>query len=353
MQAMKTISSTLIVAMIALGGAATSAVAQSQQQLRELCANERYSVPVDRQVSGCSALIQSGKLNKADLAVIFWYRGGAYLQNNDYDHAIADFTEAVRNNPNYGRAFAYRGMAYRSNGDLDRAMRDFDEAIRIEPNYVPVHWARHYAYLTKGDYDRAIDDCSRAIQINPNAYAYFVRSQAYLLKGDKEAALADINKAIQLNPKYASGYFIRGLINYYGGSLPKALADFKQAAVLDPRDAYTALWLDIVAKRSKLPSRLSEAANSLAKNNWPGAIVDLYLDRQTLEATLAAAKGPTELIKQFELCDVNFFGGELRLSHNDKDGAKQLLNAAVASCRKVPSQWQWWAADSELKALGE
>lgn len=348
---MKRASRTLLVAVIALGGGATSVAAQTQQRLEELCANEHYSVPVDRQASSCSALIQSGKLNKADLAVTFTHRGDTYLQKNDYDRAIADYTDAIRNNPNYGRAWSSRGMAYRSNGDLDRAVKDFDEGIRIDPNYVPAHWARHYAYLTLGDYDRAIADCTQAIEINPSVYAYFVRSQAYLLKGDKAAALADANKAIQLNPKYASGYFIRGLVDFYDGSLPKALANFKQAAVLDPRDAYTALWLDIVAKRSNLPSRLSEAENSLNTSSYLRSVIDLYIGRKTIEAALAAVDGPTDFIKQFELCDVNFFGGEQRLLLNDKAAAKQLFNTAVASCRKAASQWQWWAADSELKAL--
>lgn len=348
---MKNLSTALLVAVVALGGGATSVVAQSQQQLKELCANEHYSVPVDRRANSCSALIQSGRLSKTELAVTFTYRGDTYLQRNDYDQAIADYSEAIRNNPNYGRAWSSRGMAYRSNGDLNRAMQDFDEGIRLDPNYLAAHWARHYAYLTAGDYDRAIADCTQAVEINPSVYAYFVRSQAYLLKGDKAAALADINKAIALNPKYASGYFIRGLINFYDGSLPKALANFKQAAVLDPRDAYNALWLDIVAKRSNLPSRLGEAANSTNASGYLRSIMDLYTGRKTIEAVLATVDAKTDFIKQFELCDVNFFGGEQRLSLNDKEGAKRLLNAAVATCRKVAAEWQWWAADSELKAL--
>ena len=63
------------------------------------------------------------------------HRGNAYYDKGDYDHAIADFTQGLRIDPNF--AWMYynnRGNAYRNKGDYDRAIADFEAALRVNPN---------------------------------------------------------------------------------------------------------------------------------------------------------------------------------------------------------------------------
>ena len=55
-------------------------------------------------------------------------RGFAYLKKNDYDRAILDLDNAIRLNPDNGRALKSRGLAYQARGDTARADTDLAAA---------------------------------------------------------------------------------------------------------------------------------------------------------------------------------------------------------------------------------
>ena len=50
------------------------------------------------------------------------------------DQLIDEYTEAIRINPADPGAYNTRGMSYAEKGDYDRAIADFTEAIRLDPN---------------------------------------------------------------------------------------------------------------------------------------------------------------------------------------------------------------------------
>jgi Flp pilus assembly protein TadD len=45
-----------------------------------------------------------------------------------YDRAIADFTQAIRLDPNNAKAYRERGLAYNNKGDYDGAIGDCTQA---------------------------------------------------------------------------------------------------------------------------------------------------------------------------------------------------------------------------------
>ena len=102
-----------------------------------------------------------------------------------------------------------RGDAYPAKGDNDRAIADYTEAIRLDPE-TPCLQKRGTAYLTKGDYDRAIADYTRrsgSIRKYPGAYDN--RGVAYSRKGDNDRAIADYSEATGSTP-LANAYTARG-----------------------------------------------------------------------------------------------------------------------------------------------
>jgi lipoprotein NlpI len=213
------------------------------------------------------------------------------------------------------------------------------------------YYNRGIADQNKGDYDGAIADFNQAIALDPKiVVAYNSRGIAYKAKGDLDNAIADFDQAIAINPKYMAPYFSRGRLNLFIGALPKALADLNEASELSPKNAYAALWLDIANKRSNLPSRLPEAMQQIDMTKWPAPVIRLYLGQLTPEAVLAAAVDHDSETQKVQVCEANFYAGELVLHRGDKDGATRLFRLAAAGCPK--SFIEYDGAVAEIKALG-
>ncbi len=218
------------------------------------------------------------------------------------------------------------------------------------PDQAAAYDNRGAAYAFKGDFDRAIANFTEAIRLDPkDVFAFHNRGIAYAAKGDFDRAIADDSEAVRLDPKDALGYANRGRANLYSGALSKALADLNQASELDPKNAYMALWVDIVSKRSNLPSWLADAAKQIDMTKWPAPIIRLYLGQLTLEAVLAAADNPDAKTKKAQVCEANFFGGELALQQGRKDEARRLIGLAAEDCPKTFIEY--YSAPAELKAL--
>jgi tetratricopeptide (TPR) repeat protein len=132
----------------------------------------------------------------------YFIRGAAYHAKGDLDHAITDYSAAIRLNPKFTTALINHGVAYASKGHFDSAIADYSEAIRLDPRSAIAHNNRGSAYQAKGDFDRAIIDLTEAIRLDPKyARAYFNRDRAYRAKGDLDRAIADSTEAIRLKPK--------------------------------------------------------------------------------------------------------------------------------------------------------
>ena len=151
-------------------------------------------------------------------------------------------------------------------------------------------------------------------------------------------------------PKTLERISIADLQTYIRARLPKALADLNQASALDPKYAHTALWREIVDRRSNLPSRLSEAITQIDMTKWPAPIIRLYLGQIAPEAVLNAAHDSNANKKKEQLCEANFYLGELALQRGTKDEAVRLFGLAAAECRKNVNLWA--DAQAELRALG-
>jgi len=206
----------------------------------------------------------------------FLDRGILFASRGDYEMAIADFTEAIRLNPNMASAYMLRaraiyasvsnitnvsenfsgvGSTITKEGQLsagqiaayNRAIEDLTQVIRLEPDNAKAYVERGRVNADKADYDRAIADYNQAIRINPDySDAYNNRGVVYVSKGDLDRAIEDYTHAIRLSPNIfggysnrANAYVNRGLANRdyetgQGGDFDRAIADSTQAIRLDP-----------------------------------------------------------------------------------------------------------------------
>jgi len=84
---------------------------------------------------------------------------------------------------------------------------------------------------------------------------------------------------------------------------------------------------------------------------WPAPVIRLYLGQVTPADVLAAADDPDERTKTGQVCEANFYTGELTLQQGNKDEAARLFRLAAANCPKGFAELP--AAKAELKALGQ
>jgi lipoprotein NlpI len=169
-------------------------------------------------------------------------------------------------------------------------------------------------------------------------------------KSDLNQIIAYYNAAIKLSPNDDDAYFHRALANFYAGAIPKALADLSQANKLDPEYPYYALWIDIIDKRSNLPSEFTQAISKMDMTKWPAPVIQLFLGETTPAAVLAAAEDPDAKTRRGQLCEANFYIGQLSLQQGAKDEAARLFRLSAADC---PHEFvEGSSATAELQALG-
>ncbi len=279
-------------------------------------------------------------------------RGITYDRMGDFNHAVTDYSSAIAIDPKDTDAYYNRGLAYKNQGDLGRAIADYTQVIAIDPKYTDAYYGRAIAYRNKGEFDRAIADYTQAIALNPRSANTFAgRGNAYKDINDYPRAIADFDQAVALDPRDDWAFLNRGLAKLYSGSPTQAVADIEQAREVNPKFAYNSLWLEIVNKRSNRPSQLAQAVAQIDMSKWPAPIVRLYLGQMTAEQVLDAAHDTNAKTQANQMCEANFYAGELALRRRDTALAKRLFTLADAGCPKDYAEWP--AARAELTALGE
>ena len=58
-------------------------------------------------------------------------RGLAYADKGDYDHAIANFDQAIQLRPDLAEAYYYRGKAYTQKGEKEKAIADLKRFLEL------------------------------------------------------------------------------------------------------------------------------------------------------------------------------------------------------------------------------
>ena len=97
-------------------------------------------------IGGCNAVIQETAKN---LAAAYFFRGAAYVAKNDFDRAIADYTQAIAIDPTESDYLNSRAAIYEQKSDMTRAMADYDAAIKLDPKSVYAYNNRAPAFSAR------------------------------------------------------------------------------------------------------------------------------------------------------------------------------------------------------------
>jgi len=348
----------------------------------------------EQQIKSCTAIIESKAETQANLAVAYNRRGRAWQESHSssweenqasFERAVADYTEAIRLDPNYADAYYNRGTILQLRGDrdeLDRVIADYTEVIRLDPNHAAAHRGRADAWATKRDLDRAIADYTEAIRLEPNhPLSYWRRATTWLDKGEFDRAIADLNMVIRLEPKNAGAYADRGSVYAAMDNFVRAIADYTQAIRLDPDgdleyhtergytyflsgnfSAAAADFHRAVARAPRHPYAWNRVLFRYIARARAGQDARAELARErlnVLEPVVALFLGrgsPGAALKDDSFSDnqclVEFFVGQWHLIHGDRAAARRHLTAAAANACKESQRREHRAANIELKRMG-
>src|SRR2546423_5056169 len=94
-------------------------------------------------------------------------KGVEFAKKKEYDKAIAEFTEAIKAEPNDAKNYFNRATAYRGAGKMEEARADFAKAIEMQPNNTAAYIGRGEGLLQQKQWNAAEADFDKALQIAP------------------------------------------------------------------------------------------------------------------------------------------------------------------------------------------
>lgn len=119
------------------------------------------------------------------------YRVGSYfLAAEDYEKAIAEFTETIQLLPTFSYAYAARGDSYAAMEQYDLAIADYDQALALVPDFASAYYTRGLAHTALGNAEQAILDFNLVIKLVPDvSLPYRGLGDVYYTHGEYEQAL--------------------------------------------------------------------------------------------------------------------------------------------------------------------
>lgn len=295
--------------------------------------------------------IRASMLNPAD-ALVFNNLGNVYQKTGELDLAVQNYDRAISLRSSYAEAYYNRAQAYVLKEDETRAIADYDKAIFLQPTYADAYVNRAVVRFSRRDINGALTDLNTALTLNPrDVSALSNRGNVHLAIEKYPEALSDFGRALTIDPDNAATYLGRGRAQLFSGAINDSIGDFKTSVRLRPSNPYPVIWLHIarVHKGEVDREEFEENAKKVAREPWPGAILDMYLGLLNGDRVKAAAQLGANRNKAKRDCEAGFFLGELAVHNGQIEQARNTLREVTLNCG--PAETVYSAAVAEVKLL--
>jgi tetratricopeptide (TPR) repeat protein len=151
------------------------------------------SSPTTNPSSGIPTTISSPKTPSSKTYIDFFNEGLNKESNGDIDRAIADYTESIRLNPNYARAYNNLAWAKYLQGNSQEGLVYVDKSLSLDSTKANSHHTRGAILLELNRSQEAIESFNIAINLN-NQFALVYQDRRYQCAATKRklVVLADI-----------------------------------------------------------------------------------------------------------------------------------------------------------------
>lgn len=176
------------------------------------------------------------------------------------EEAVLDYAAAIRLSPPLAEAYYNRGDVRAGLGDPHGALADFDYTLELRPEFVPAYVYRAGLHADLGNDDQARRDVDAGLALEPaNPHLLSIRGQLDAAAGDLAAAATSYDEAIASDPTLQAAWAGRATVAFERGDVDAALRDLDQALQLGDEAAL----------------RFNRAAAFMAAERWDEALADL------------------------------------------------------------------------------
>jgi tetratricopeptide (TPR) repeat protein len=191
------------------------------------CMNSLVRGDTAKAEDACSvALLQNPREHDA-----YKLRGYAYLIDQRFEHASADFQAALHLKPMDHEDRAGYARSLTGQGRFQDAVVQYRKALDLAPTQAPYWSGLCWARVGTGQHlNQALRECNRALTLQPGAPgALNSRGLVYLRLKQFDRAIADYTASLAAGPLQASAHFGRGLAWLYARQLKKGQAGIAEA----------------------------------------------------------------------------------------------------------------------------
>ena len=302
--------------------------------------------------------------SKKDLAAVaeqapstadeFVDRGNLYLDSSKYDEAIADYSQALKLDPDNVWALADRGMAYVWKHQLPEAEKDLAAAEKHDAHNSVALRARGLMAEFKDDCTTAVDYFTRSLASEPgNSFSLGHRAICEASTRKDAEALADSAQALKASPSWSALRMVRAEVFVRQGKTAEATAEADSIQAASPNNGF-----GLIAA-ANVYLRAGDRKQALATLQKTAALPD-----QTEQLMIARAQMFHELDKDEDAVKVtddalkaHYKSPDLRLLRANlyMQGKRELVAAeAEAAMRDNPkSDYAFVSAGKMLAAIGQ
>jgi tetratricopeptide (TPR) repeat protein len=162
-------------------------------------------------------------------------RGQAYQQQESYDAAIRDLTEAARIDPNAPQPLERLGEVYAERGDFARAAEWYSQASKRDERSAALAYRAGYGLYRAGQVAYAVQPLRRAVDQAPDAaQMHHALGLALRDSGDPAGARASLEKAVALAPALIAAREALSDLAGREGHAAEQLRHLEALAAIDP-----------------------------------------------------------------------------------------------------------------------
>ncbi|MCX6348222.1 MAG: tetratricopeptide repeat protein, partial [Candidatus Aureabacteria bacterium] len=162
-------------------------------------------------------------------------RALAYSDMRDWENAIREYKEAIKNQPQFLRAYNNLGNIYAIRNQYDEAARYYALVIRLDPNLAQVHSNLGNVRYKQGKVEEAIVYFRQALRIRPDLVeAWYNLGVARQKQGRLEEAVDAYRKALIYRPQDTSPLVNLGNLFIRLGRFDEAIISFESALKGNP-----------------------------------------------------------------------------------------------------------------------